>query len=136
MFLQVDALCIDQSPTPTSEQAAAKQEQLNMMHLIYECASITVVALAGSNSNCDLAGVSLEFPRYTQIDETIEGHRFSTVPPANSIDLDVSVWQSRAWTLQERFMARRFLYLSANQARFECGELSANEELDTDTILP
>ncbi|KAE8454100.1 hypothetical protein EG329_005023 [Mollisiaceae sp. DMI_Dod_QoI] len=135
VWTPVDALCINQSQTLNPEQAAAKQEQLNMMDLIYECASLTVIALEGNNSDCGLAGVSLEFPRYTQIDETIEGYHFFTLPPIVESERDLSVWNSRAWTLQESMLSKRKLYLSVNQASFEC-VVSICEEHDTDTIFP
>jgi hypothetical protein len=104
------------------------------MDLIYECASITVVALAGHNSDSGLAGVSSDFPRYTQLSETIGGHEFFTVPPVSTSEVEESLWRSRAWTLQEGNIARRILYLSENQARFECQVYWADEAADLDTF--
>lgn len=132
-YLWVDALCIDQGESLSAEKAAAKQEQLGLMHLIYRCATITIVALAGDNSDAGLAGVSHEFPRIPQSREIIHGHDFFTVPPTIPIVLDTTVWQSRAWTLQEGFCTRRSLYLSETQAQFECGQLGVSESEDLET---
>ncbi|KAJ3578930.1 hypothetical protein NPX13_g1630 [Xylaria arbuscula] len=77
-YLWVDALCIDQRPTLTPDEARAKQEQLGIMHLIYKSAAITIVALSGDNSNWGLAGVSPAAKRPYQVQETIDGHDLVT----------------------------------------------------------
>ncbi|KAH8799779.1 heterokaryon incompatibility protein-domain-containing protein [Xylogone sp. PMI_703] len=135
-YLWVDALCIDQREDLTAEQAAAKQEQLNMMHLIYECATVTIVALSGKNSNCGIRGVSNESPRVYQCCEYIKGCEFFTVPPTPSAERDISVWDSRAWTFQEALISRRVLFLSENQASFDCWGFSVSDSNDADTDTP
>ena len=46
-----------------------------MMHLIYECASITVVNVSGRSANSGIPGISS--PRYTRIPETFEDTVFA-----------------------------------------------------------
>ncbi|KAI0482774.1 HET-domain-containing protein [Xylariaceae sp. FL0804] len=132
-YLWVDALCINQRAPQSSQEAKEKQDQLGMMHLIYGCASLTIVAVAGHNSDCGLAGVSRAFPRSSQTRETIDGLGFFTVPPQVTTEMHNSIWYSRAWTLQEAFFATRALYLTANQAYFECGRFAIPESDDPDT---
>ncbi|KAI1178910.1 heterokaryon incompatibility protein-domain-containing protein [Nemania sp. FL0916] len=135
-YLWVDALCIDQRPVLKPAEASAKQYQLSIMHLIYQSAALTIVALSGDNSNWGLAGASPTFERAHQVQETIDGHDFFTVPPHHGAELTSSIWETRAWTLQEAFFARRALYITDNQAQFECGEFSIPESDDTDTYPP
>ncbi|PFH58076.1 hypothetical protein XA68_14195 [Ophiocordyceps unilateralis] len=129
-FLWVDALCIDQSPCLTAEQAAAKQEQLGMMHLIYQYATLTIVAVSGKNSNHGLPGVSSNRARCGQLRESIEGHDLFTVPPVMSSELSHSEWQTRAWTLQESYSSRRLLEVSANQCEYGCKMRICSESED------
>ncbi|KAK3359928.1 heterokaryon incompatibility protein-domain-containing protein [Lasiosphaeria hispida] len=129
-YLWVDAYCIDQSPNPTPEQAAEKQQQLNMMNLIYSGASITLVGLTGTSSNSGLPGVSPKLPRQKQTTEVIEGCTLFTIPPSIDDETEVSIWNTRAWTLQESYLARRSLFFSDNQVRFLCAASTVTESTD------
>lgn len=135
-YLWVDAICINQNAVLTPDEARTKQQQLSIMHLIYQSAAITIVALSGDNSNRGLAGVSPTFKRTYQLRETIDGHEFFTVGPQHGAELSNSVWESRAWTLQEAFFARRALCITDNQMHFECGEFSIPESDDISTYPP
>ena len=127
----MDALCVDQTPTA---QAAV---QLQMMDLIYECATVTLVALSGKSSNCGLPGVSSNFVRVKQIQETIDDCRLFTVPPTIFAEEEASEWNTRAWTLQEKIISRRYLYFSQHQMHLFCqkGQLSEADDLATAPIL-
>ncbi|KAF2655382.1 HET-domain-containing protein [Lophiostoma macrostomum CBS 122681] len=130
-YLWVDALCIDQSPNPTPAQLKEKIEQLNMMSTIYGCATLTIVAVSGNNSNAGLPGVSS--PRPMQVTETLNDRTIFTVPSEISIEIDASLWNTRAWTLQERWLSTRLLYFTENQVGFDCHQASTTEQLDTET---
>ncbi|KAK0719836.1 heterokaryon incompatibility protein-domain-containing protein [Lasiosphaeris hirsuta] len=129
-YLWVDAYCIDQSPNPTPEQVAEKQQQLNMMNLIYSGASVTLVGLTGTSSNYGLPGVSPKLPRLKQVTEMIDGFTLFTMPPSIDNETDVSIWNTRAWTLQESYLARRSLFFSDNQVRFLCAASTVTESTD------
>ncbi|KAK5993738.1 hypothetical protein PT974_07175 [Cladobotryum mycophilum] len=135
-YLWVDALCIDQSRNPTPKQLAAKLEQLKIMDLIYAGAIVTIVALAGSNSNAGLVGVSSTFRRVKQVQEVVNGRTLLTVPPHLTAEMDVSIWNSRAWTLQEGILAKRYLYFTSNQLHFVCHYGQLSESDDAQTIPP
>ncbi|KAF2735816.1 HET-domain-containing protein [Polyplosphaeria fusca] len=117
-YLWVDALCIDQSSNPTPAELQAKIEQLNMMATIYGCATVTIVALTGEDSNAGLSGVSL--PRPVHMNEIVNGHRLFTIPPNIGSEIDRSKWSSRAWTLQEELISRRRLHFAESQVEFSC----------------
>ncbi|RDA84977.1 hypothetical protein CP532_3880 [Ophiocordyceps camponoti-leonardi (nom. inval.)] len=129
-FLWVDALCIDQSPCLTPEKAAAKQEQLAMMHLIYQYATLTIVAVSGRDSNHGLSGLSQQSRRCFQLRESIQGYDLFTVPPIMNSEINESEWETRAWTMQELFSSRRLLYVSANQMEYGCKMRLCPESID------
>jgi hypothetical protein len=108
-----------------------KIQQLNMMATIYGCATVTIVALTGKDSNAGLAGVSVSRP--VQIKETIDGHTFFTVPRFISVEREQSIWSSRAWTLQEEVLSQRIFQFTESQVDFTCLLGSISEGLDTDT---
>ncbi|ENH63828.1 hypothetical protein FOC1_g10007965 [Fusarium oxysporum f. sp. cubense race 1] len=109
-YLWVDALCIDQSPSPTPEQAASKAKQLQLMHLIYYCATITIF----------IPGISK--PRVGSTRERINGKELVVVPPQIMTEIKSSVWQTRAWTWQEDVLSTRKLYLTETQWILQCNE--------------
>ncbi|KAL2205658.1 HET-domain-containing protein [Sarocladium strictum] len=135
-YLWVDALCIDQTPDPSPEQAAAKAAQLAMMNLIYASAVITIVAVAGKDADAGLPGISCGLRRPRQIQESIRGCNFFTVPPSFVADRDQSVWNTRAWTFQESFLSKRYLYFSQNQAHFLCPSAGPSESTDVSCNPP
>ena len=121
---KVDALCVDQMPT--TQQA----QQLAMMDVIYQCASLTIVALAGESSNAGLPGVSIKIPRIPQGSETIEGKKLLTVFPMLEQDMEGTKYPTRAWTMQEALLSRRRLVFSANQVHFWCNSARFCESID------
>ncbi|KAF4984894.1 hypothetical protein FZEAL_47 [Fusarium zealandicum] len=131
-YLWVDALCIDQSPSPSPEQLAIKQQQLKMMDLIYASAYLTLVALSGTSSNSGLPGVS-SFPRSRQVEEIIDGHIFISVPPAHAAEHEDPIWRRRAWTFQEAIFSRRSVYFTDHSFFFHCPEAYLPEALDIKT---
>ncbi|KAK0611998.1 heterokaryon incompatibility protein-domain-containing protein [Immersiella caudata] len=133
-YLWVDALCIDQSPDPTPEQWAEKERQLRMMDVIYSSATLTLVAIAGSNSNAGLPGANPARPRTLHIKETIDGNTFFTIPPTKIQQANASVWATRAWTLQEEFLSRRYLFFSDTHVEFICVSAEVSECGDASSI--
>ncbi|PHH88730.1 hypothetical protein CDD83_7155 [Cordyceps sp. RAO-2017] len=132
--MTVDALCIDQGSSLTAEQMAAKQEQLNMMDLIYDCATLTIVAVAGNDSTHGLPGVSSG--RNHQVRESIAGYELFTTPPTFEVERTLSVWGSRAWTLQEYRVSRRLLSFTANQVVFDCWTSTWEESIRAESLKP
>lgn len=106
------------------------------MHLIYSGAALTIYAVSGRNSASGMKGVSS--PRIPQTQETIDSHALFTVPSDISQELDSSVWNTRAWTFQERVLGRRSLYITDTQYQFQCaatyGPNRPSEAFDTAKI--
>lgn len=130
-YLWVDALCIDQTQNPNPQQRAEKEQQLRMMDMIYSSATLTLIAMAGADSNVGLLGVAA--PRTPQLTETVAGLTLFTVPPVLTAEQAVSAWATRAWTLQEEILSRRHLFFTPSQLEFQCSRSRIPESLDTDT---
>jgi hypothetical protein len=88
------------------------------MATIYGCATLTIVALTGANSNAGLPGTSVSRP--AQVTETIDGHALFTIPQYVSLDREMSGWSTRAWTMQEELLSHRMLQFTESQVDFSC----------------
>lgn len=107
-----------------------------MMNLIYASAAITIVALAGSDANAGLPGISRACRRTKQFQEAIDGKVLFTVPPSFAAERDQSTWNTRAWTYQESFLSKRYVYFSSNQAYFTCLTYGPSESTDMSSNPP
>ncbi|KAI1470231.1 HET-domain-containing protein [Daldinia caldariorum] len=104
-YLWVDSICIDQA------DKAYLDQQIQLMDLIYQGATLTLVALKGNNANSGLARVRPREMTYSKM----------TLPSI------LSIWVTRGWTLQEALLSPRCLYFADNQAYFECNVAQACE---------
>lgn len=123
-FRQVDALCIEQEDTPK------KFQQLSIMDVIYQCATVTIIALSGADSSTGLPGVSADTPRVPQGSETSNGIKFLTIFPMLTQDLEGTVYPTRAWTMQESMLTRCRLFFTNNQIHFWCPSAMFSESID------
>ncbi|KAK7212710.1 hypothetical protein V2G26_019888 [Clonostachys chloroleuca] len=111
-YLWVDRFCIQQS------DSKSLRDHLANMHSIYQGASFTVVAAAGSDSSFGLPGVSSR-ARAPQAEATIDGRLL--VSSVESFPGILSCkWKSRAWTYQEELFSNRQLIFTSHQVSFHC----------------
>ncbi|KAK4184347.1 heterokaryon incompatibility protein 6, OR allele [Podospora australis] len=116
-YLWVDALCIRQ------DDEHDKARLISRMHEIYGNAALTVVAAANSNPFRGLAGVGSVARTRTQIIQRFQGITVAAAfhdarkPYA---DIEKSVWNSRAWTFQERVLSQRIACFTDSQMTFNC----------------
>ncbi|KAI1482432.1 HET-domain-containing protein [Daldinia eschscholtzii] len=127
-YLWIDSICIDQADKAYLEQ------QIQLMDLIYQGATLTVVALTGKNANSGLARVRprvLPDSESSQWSCSIGSVNLVTLPPilVKSLgeEISESIWVTRGWTLQEALLSPRCLYFAENQAYFECNVAQACE---------
>lgn len=123
-YLWVDALCIDQTPSPW------KTQQLSMMDIIYSCSCLTIVALASDRADSGLRGVSPYRQRADQGKEIIDGHEVLVVYPSLSQEVNNAVYSTRAWTFQEFTMSPRKLIFGRDQVAFVCSSGKFYEAVD------
>uniref|UniRef100_A0A8H7NLU0 Heterokaryon incompatibility domain-containing protein n=1 Tax=Bionectria ochroleuca TaxID=29856 RepID=A0A8H7NLU0_BIOOC len=111
-YLWVDRFCILQS------DSKSLRDHLANMHSIYQGASFTIIAAAGSDSSFGLPGVSSR-AREPQAEATIDGCLL--VSSVESFPgLLGCKWKSRAWTYQEELFSNRQLIFTSHQVSFHC----------------
>lgn len=112
-YLWVDQYCIDQS------NSKEKQEQIQKMDRIYQCADVTIMATAGNDCHYGLPGVSKRARQVLDpfiLDDTLT---FGICPAAGA-HWQNGAWHERGWTFQETHLARRRLVFSDTLVHFEC----------------
>ena len=113
-YLWVDSLCIIQDdPVDQAEQIAA-------MNLIYSSAVLTIAAASGDTADTHLAGMTSNPREFRQHIEKIQGISLANRPAIFGHAIDESVWNSRAWTLQERLLSPRVLFVGKQRCFFSC----------------
>jgi hypothetical protein len=128
-YLWVDSLCIVQND-PVSQKTL-----IDVMDMVYASAVVTLVAAAGNNSDAGLPGVSTwlrEAQRQTIVIQDIE---VSNILPQLKESVDLSMWNSCAWTYQERMFSRRSIFFAEEQAYHGCPERGVQYERK-DRLLP
>lgn len=119
----VDAICIDQ------ENTAEKEQQVKVMHQIYDCAKQVVVWLGPESANSDIAMIFAQqiYHCFDATSDWIEDElQFYLLDPTERLEKVISLlvsehafnwvalhrllsrrWWGRAWILQELLVARR-----------------------------
>ncbi|OTA60820.1 HET-domain-containing protein [Hypoxylon sp. EC38] len=123
-YLWVDALCIDQTPSPE------KVQQLNMMDLIYSCSWATIIALHSDNADTGLCSLSSKNPRAPQRSETVEGSQLLSLFPTLHQEMFRSTYNTRAWTVQEMLLGSRRIFFGKHQIHFSCNTANLCESID------
>ncbi|KAF4997624.1 hypothetical protein FDECE_12042 [Fusarium decemcellulare] len=118
-YLWVDRYCIPQG------NEKVFQDHLSRMHYIYQGASFTIIAAAGTDSSFGLPGVSTR-PREVQPSATVDGRLLvgaveSFLPTSNC------KWNTRGWTYQEDHFSTRQLIFTSHQVSFHCLEGQQSE---------
>ncbi|TRX94471.1 hypothetical protein FHL15_004626 [Xylaria flabelliformis] len=115
-YLWVDRHCIDQS------NEVNKARELAIMDHIYENATMTIVAMAGSDDTYGLPGVGTEpiVSRNEPAKATLAGHTLVSLNPDILASVRNSEWSTRAWTFQEALLSRRCLLFTPDQVYFIC----------------
>jgi hypothetical protein len=131
-YLWVDALCIIQ------DDVSDQKIQINNMHGVYKTAFVTIVAASGEHSDAGLPGLRAGTRHYVQrsamvVSPSEEGPGISLMTSVKSFpqslrsswttghgDIDTSVWNRRAWTMQEKALSRRTITFSGEQVSWDC----------------
>jgi hypothetical protein len=121
-FLWVDSLCIIQD---SPEDLAV---QIRHMNVVYGCASLTIVAAAGSDSDAGLPGLRPNSRKTLEIDQEIEGVSVITALPYFADNVVNSVWESRGWTMQEKVLSKHLFIFTEYQVFYHCNRATWCED--------
>jgi hypothetical protein len=120
-YLWIDALCIQH------DNDADRNHQINGMDQIYQEASITIVSVT-PNADCAMPGVRAGTRNSTSLRYRAPGVDLMYARPSLVASIAKSDWESRGWTLQEKFFSRRLLYFTINQVFFWCAHATWAED--------
>lgn len=134
-YLWVDRLCIVQ------DDETSKHGQIRAMDVIYQSATFTIMAALNDRETsvglpgCPRVEGCPGRPRLTSIMGPYTRFNFSTKDGPSPVDtvVDDSLWNTRGWTLQERLLSRRRLFITEFQVIFQCAGGTAYEE---DSCMP
>lgn len=113
-YLWVDALCIAQ------DDDQELRDTLPAMCLIYEAATVTIVAAFGSDANAGLPGARPGSRDAQQLNFSAQGITLVHTAPQLLDALDESVWKTRGWTFQEDCFSRRKIIFTGSHVYWKC----------------
>ena len=119
-YLWVDSACIIQ------DDAVDKRRELSMMGEIYNHATLVIVA-AVENAHSGLPGRGQHKHQWNRPTEDIRGLLFTTGQPELHHKFDTTIWNTRGWTFQEGYLARRAITLTEHQVYWNCREETWSE---------
>jgi hypothetical protein len=113
-YVWADTLCIVQ------DDLEGKTDAIRNMDIVYGHALLTIIAASGQNADEGLPGVGTEVRPLLGLRRAIKGFPLIWRGPELSDMARYSRYEDRAWTMQEKLLSRRCLYISRHQAYFHC----------------
>ncbi|KAK1709604.1 hypothetical protein BDP67DRAFT_471882 [Colletotrichum lupini] len=116
-YLWVDSLCIIQKDSSGFDNELARKSQIRQMDIILGHATIALVAADAFDINAGLPGISTDRNTKQIVREIMPGLTFGLQLPSPQ---SYGMWDTRAWTLQEKLLAQRLLILTEDHVSFHC----------------
>ncbi|KAK7542727.1 heterokaryon incompatibility protein-domain-containing protein [Phyllosticta citribraziliensis] len=111
--LWADRLCIIQ------DDEVGKQKQVDSMAAIFGSARFTIAATTGT-VDTGIIGISSQRTSYPHMGCRINNLEMVVLSIVPQDFADTSMWGKRGWTLQEKVLSKRVLYITQNQAFLGC----------------
>ena len=128
-YLWIASLCIIQ------DDPSDKASQISSMDQIYSNAMLTIAAALGDRVDAGLAGMSACPRTFTQHVSRVQGMLLADHIPRFAAIVDDSIWNARAWTLQERVMSSRVVFIGEHRCLFTCHHRQSFYPEGEDAIL-
>ena len=127
-YLWIDLYSIDQN------NGIEKAHQINAMDRIFSSAYVTLVCLDGYNADWGLPGVSRPLLQSHQPSISLaEGRLMATFVFSVWHNNGTAIWDSRAWTLQERLLSPRCIMFGKTYVAMACQKEYCHDSID---LLP
>ncbi|GME36487.1 hypothetical protein MMC22_011993 [Neofusicoccum parvum] len=127
-YLWIDSLCIVQ------DDARTKIAAINAMDVIYSRSLCTIVAASGNGAHSGLNGVKQGSRNEKQNVEVVKGLKLMSITHLDDY-FSTSVYDTRAWTFQERHLSNRILFLVGGQAIYQCQVGMYREDITSDLTV-
>ncbi|QGI71448.1 hypothetical protein CEK26_003788 [Fusarium fujikuroi] len=126
-YLWVDQYCINQ------KDEAELAEQVGIMDMVYNLATVTLIAASGKDAHFGLPGVG-STPRAPQPLIKLHGRAWVSSDPESLLVTKIkrSRWWTRAWTYQEGLFSRRRIFFTETEVYFECNDMCTQESVPFD----
>lgn len=126
-YLWVDLYCVDQVDQDV------KQTQIESMHLVYNCAAFTIVALDGKSMHDGLPGMSRPLRQTLQPEvQTPVGRLRATFVDRMGFSRSTATWSSRCWTFQEEALSSRCLFFDHSHIYMYCTQRLFHDVMEVD----
>ncbi|KAK4168416.1 heterokaryon incompatibility protein 6, OR allele, partial [Cladorrhinum sp. PSN259] len=124
-YIWIDALCILQ------DDPVDKAVIISKMSSIYGDATLTIVASTNVDPRDGLPGIGRTGRSRKQVLKRVQGISLAAAFDDSRrplAEVEDSVWNSRAWTFQERHLSPRSVYFTSSQMYFICPHGAAYED--------
>jgi hypothetical protein len=112
-YIWIDALCIQH------DDVQDLNLQIKNMDKIYQEATITVVSLT-PNADCEIPGTHPGTRNSISLQYNTLGVNLMYARPRLTDNIGQSDWETRGWTLQEKFFSKRILFFTPSQVYYQC----------------
>ncbi|RSM19917.1 hypothetical protein CDV31_001277 [Fusarium ambrosium] len=124
-YIWIDALCIVQNSSHSWNLNA------RAMHLIYGNSTLTICAADGDDSNTGLLALDDKHTQPQVVVNYAEGVCLMLHRPAET-SIEITRWNKRAWTFQERLLSKRCLIFTEGKIFFQCRSTGMSEDVFAD----
>jgi len=128
-YIWVDMLCLIQ------DDPDYMASQIPRMAEIYSSAIMTIIAAGSKDSWSPLPGLRAGSRHLRQAVQQVGESRWANVLLRSQKAINASLWNSRAWTFQEKMFSRRCLVFTDDQVYFTCTQEAWCEDTHAEDLF-